>query len=61
MRGTICCEQYTAQCQYSDACPPGYRRTTIGWVASAKKQETRRNRLAQLIAACERAERMKFV
>lgn len=46
---------------YFDACPPGYRRTTIGWVASAKKDETRRNRLAQLIAACERGERMRFI
>jgi uncharacterized protein YdeI (YjbR/CyaY-like superfamily) len=41
--------------------PPGYRRRTIGWVASAKKDETRRKRLAILIDACERGERLKFV
>jgi len=42
------------------ACPPGYRRTTIGWVASAKKDETRRRRLAELMATAERGERIKF-
>jgi uncharacterized protein YdeI (YjbR/CyaY-like superfamily) len=41
--------------------PPGYRRTTIGWVASAKKEETRRKRLAKLIDACERGERLEFI
>ena len=30
--------------------PPGYRRTTIWWVVSAKQDETRKRRLAQLIA-----------
>lgn len=29
--------------------PPGYRRTATFWVMSAKKEETRRRRLAQLI------------
>jgi len=40
--------------------PPGYQRTTIGWVASAKRAETRRKRLAELIAASARAERIEF-
>jgi len=31
---------------------PGYRRTAIFWVVSAKKEETRRRRLAILIEAC---------
>jgi uncharacterized protein YdeI (YjbR/CyaY-like superfamily) len=44
-----------------NALPPGYRRTAIGWVASAKKDETRRRRLSQLIAAAARGERIKFV
>jgi hypothetical protein len=30
--------------------PPGYRRTTIWWVVSAKRPETRARRLATLIA-----------
>jgi uncharacterized protein YdeI (YjbR/CyaY-like superfamily) len=47
--------------EYFDACPPGYRRTTIGWVASAKKDETRRKRLMALIATSERGERMRYM
>jgi len=43
------------------AFPPGYRRTTIGWVASAKREETRRKRLAELIATSERGERIKYM
>jgi uncharacterized protein YdeI (YjbR/CyaY-like superfamily) len=46
--------------QQFHAFPPGYRRTTIGWVASAKKDETRRKRLAALVAATERGERIAF-
>jgi uncharacterized protein YdeI (YjbR/CyaY-like superfamily) len=52
---------HTRACEYFDACPPGYRRTTIGWVASAKKDETRRKRLMALIATSERGERMKYM
>jgi uncharacterized protein YdeI (YjbR/CyaY-like superfamily) len=33
--------------------PPWYRRTAIWWVISAKKEETRLKRLAQLIDDCE--------
>jgi uncharacterized protein YdeI (YjbR/CyaY-like superfamily) len=29
--------------------PPGYRRTVVHWVTSAKREETRKRRLAQLI------------
>lgn len=31
--------------------PPGYRKTHSWWVISAKKEETRRRRLAQLVAS----------
>jgi uncharacterized protein YdeI (YjbR/CyaY-like superfamily) len=31
--------------------PPGFRRTAIHWVVSAKREETRARRLAQLIAS----------
>ncbi len=41
--------------------PPGYRRITIGWVASAKKEETRLKRLQQLIESSARNERIKFM
>lgn len=34
--------------------PPWYRRTTSFWLMSAKREETRERRLAQLIACCER-------
>jgi uncharacterized protein YdeI (YjbR/CyaY-like superfamily) len=35
---------------FFEAQPPGYRRTAIHWVISAKRPETRDRRLAQLIA-----------
>ncbi|HWL85273.1 MAG TPA: YdeI/OmpD-associated family protein [Polyangiaceae bacterium] len=35
---------------FFDAQPPWYRRAAIHWVVSAKKDETRQRRLAQLIA-----------
>jgi uncharacterized protein YdeI (YjbR/CyaY-like superfamily) len=41
--------------------PPFYRRMTIGWVASAKKEETQRKRLAKLIDFSARDERIKFM
>jgi uncharacterized protein YdeI (YjbR/CyaY-like superfamily) len=34
---------------FFQAQPPGYRRTAIHWVASAKRPETRAKRLATLI------------
>jgi uncharacterized protein YdeI (YjbR/CyaY-like superfamily) len=43
------------------AFPPGHRRTTIGWVASAKKEETQKKRLAKLIQFSARNERVKFI
>jgi uncharacterized protein YdeI (YjbR/CyaY-like superfamily) len=39
--------------KFFQACPPWYRRTSSWWVISAKKQETRRKRLGQLIEASE--------
>ncbi len=41
--------------------PPGYRRMTIGWVASAKKEETQLKRLQQLMDASARQEKLKFI
>ena len=35
--------------KFFDAQPPGYQRTALHWVVSAKREETRERRLAQLI------------
>jgi uncharacterized protein YdeI (YjbR/CyaY-like superfamily) len=41
--------------------PPGYRRMTAGWVASAKKEETQIKRLDKLIEFSARNERIEFM
>ena len=41
--------------------PPYYRRGTIAWVASAKKEETQLRRLQQLIELSARNQRIKFM
>jgi uncharacterized protein YdeI (YjbR/CyaY-like superfamily) len=41
--------------------PPGYRRTTAGWVASAKKEETQIKRLEKLIEFSARNQRIEFM
>jgi len=41
--------------------PPGYRRTAIFWIMSAKKEETRLRRLEQLIRASEGGRRLGVV
>jgi uncharacterized protein YdeI (YjbR/CyaY-like superfamily) len=41
--------------------PPGYRRITAGWVASAKKVETRAKRLEKLIEYSARNARIEFM
>jgi uncharacterized protein YdeI (YjbR/CyaY-like superfamily) len=41
--------------------PPGYRRTTAGWVSSAKKEETRIKRLGKLMDFSARNERIEFM
>jgi uncharacterized protein YdeI (YjbR/CyaY-like superfamily) len=38
--------------------PPGYRKTILHWVTSAKKPETRAKRLAILIDSCARGEKI---
>ncbi len=47
--------------KYFERCPPGYKKMAIGWVASAKRPETRIKRLDQLIETSARAERLKFI
>jgi len=41
-----------------EAQPPGYRRTATWWVISAKREETRRRRLATLMRDSEAGERI---
>lgn len=41
--------------------PPYYRRMTIGWVASAKREETRLKRLEKLLEFSARNERIQFM
>ena len=41
--------------------PPGYRRMTAGWVASAKKEETRITRLEKLMEFSARNQRIEFM
>ena len=43
---------------FFDAQPPGYRGTVLHWVTSAKREETRQRRLAQLIADCAAGRRV---
>ena len=46
---------------FFNAQPPGYRRLTIYWITSAKKEETRARRLATLIEDSENARRLGIV
>jgi uncharacterized protein YdeI (YjbR/CyaY-like superfamily) len=41
--------------------PPFYRRMTIAWVGSAKKEETRVKRLQKLMESCAQNKRIKFM
>ncbi|HEU0039319.1 MAG TPA: YdeI/OmpD-associated family protein [Verrucomicrobiae bacterium] len=47
--------------QFFQRQPPGYRRTAIWWVVSAKKPETRARRLGQLIADSRKGRRLAQV
>ena len=43
---------------FFDAQPPGYRRSAIHWVMSAKRPETRARRLEALVQGCVAGERL---
>ena len=53
--------RHRAAWKFFGAQPPGYRRTVTHWVMSAKRDETRARRLAQLVELCERGERLDFM
>ena len=44
--------------KYFESAPPYYRRLATGWVTSAKREETRERRLAELIECSARATRL---
>lgn len=44
---------------FFEATPPGYRKTVLHWVVSAKRSATRDKRFAQLLAACAAGERLR--
>jgi uncharacterized protein YdeI (YjbR/CyaY-like superfamily) len=45
--------------KYFEACPPGYRKTLLHWVTTAKRPETRAARLDTLICACAVGKRLR--
>jgi len=47
-----------AASKFYDAQPAGYRKVAAWWVVSAKREETREKRLAELIALCARGKRI---
>lgn len=44
---------------FNEGTPPSYRKTLLHWICSAKKAETRAARLAKLVEACARGERLE--
>lgn len=44
--------------EHFNALAPSYRRNMVGWVSSAKKEETRKKRLAEVIRVLERGEKL---
>jgi uncharacterized protein YdeI (YjbR/CyaY-like superfamily) len=44
---------------YFKSTPPGYRKTVLHWITTAKKPDTRARRLAELVAACAQGRRLR--
>jgi len=47
--------------EFFDAQPPGYRKVAVFWIMSAKKEETRARRLAQLIERSAKGARIDLL
>lgn len=45
--------------KYFEATPPGYRKVILHWVTTAKRPDTRASRMAKLMAACSKAQRLR--
>jgi uncharacterized protein YdeI (YjbR/CyaY-like superfamily) len=52
-------EAKPAAWRYFESTPPGYRKTLLHWIVTAKKPETRTRRLAELIGACAEQRRLR--
>jgi uncharacterized protein YdeI (YjbR/CyaY-like superfamily) len=52
-------EAEAAAWRYFESAPPGYRKTLLHWIVTAKKPETRARRLAELIGACAEQRRLR--
>lgn len=51
-------KQNAAARRFFESQPPGYRRTAMWWIVSARKEETRMKRLAVLLGHSARGERL---
>ncbi|MEM7370555.1 MAG: YdeI/OmpD-associated family protein [Bacteroidota bacterium] len=47
--------------EYFSNMPPGYTKTSVHWVISAKREETRLRRLAVLIESCEQGRKIPLL
>jgi uncharacterized protein YdeI (YjbR/CyaY-like superfamily) len=45
--------------EFFNSCPPGYRKVLLHWITTAKKSETREQRLTKLIDASAAGERLR--
>lgn len=52
-------EAEPAAWRYFEAAPPGYRKTLLHWIVTARKSETRARRLAELIRASAEQRRLR--
>ncbi len=52
-------EAEAAAWRYFESTPPGYRKTLLHWIVTAKKPETRARRLAELIGASAEQRRLR--
>lgn len=50
--------KHKAAWKYLEQLPPGHKRTMMHWITSAKRPETRAQRLEKFIDSCARGERM---
>ena len=44
---------------FFDACPPSYKKVVLHWITTAKKPETRSQRLSKLVDACSMEKRLR--
>jgi len=44
---------------FFEACPPSYKKVVLHWITTAKKPETRSQRLSKLIDACSMEKRLR--